>query len=336
MILRQQASLEDNPLELVEWPAPEPGQGEVRIRVSTCGVCHTELDEIEGRLMPRMPVILGHQVVGTIEKLGEGVQGVNVGDRVGVAWVHSACGRCEYCQKGEENLCPHFQATGSDAHGGYGELMTAPVAFVYPIPDTFSDAQAAPLLCAGAIGFRSLRLTKLENGQNLGLMGFGASAHLVMQLARHMYPASNVFVFARDEKGRAFAQELGAAWTGEIQAQAPAPLHAIIDTTPAWEPVVMAMQNLAPGGRLIINAIRKEDADKEALLNLHYSEHLWREKEIKSVANVTRFDVSEFLRIAAEIPIQPAVEEYSLEDANRALLELKSGHIRGAKVLKVS
>ena len=220
-------------------------------------------------------------------------------------------------------------------NGGYAELMTALAAFVHPIPENFSDAEAAPLLCAGAIGFRSLHLTGLQNGQNLGLTGFGVSAHLVMQLARHIYPKSEVFVFARSEKERHFARELGAAWAGNTTDIAPERLRAIIDTTPAWMPVIMAMKNLAPGGRLVINAIRKEEADKKALMKLDYPEHLWLEKEIKSVANVTRFDVREFLRLAAEIPIRPEVEEYSLKDANRALFEMKTGHIRNAKVLRI-
>ena len=325
------------PLVLEDQPDPNPGIGEVLIRVGACGVCHTELDEIEGRTPPpRLPIILGHQAVGRVEALGDGAAGVAVGDRVGVAWIFSACGVCAYCRRGEENLCERFRATGRDAHGGYAEKMTAPAGFVHPIPEAFTDAEAAPLLCAGAIGLRSLRLTGLEDGRSLGLTGFGASGHLVLKLVRHRFPNSPVFVFARSEAERSFARELGAAWAGDTAESPPEPLAAIIDTTPAWTPVVEALANLERGGRLVINAIRKEDADKQALLRLDYPRHLWLEKEIKSVANVTRDDVREFLRTAAEIPLKPEVREYPLEGANRALLDLKAGQARGAKVLRIA
>ena len=339
MVLRAVRPLEDDPapLEPADWPDPAPGPGEILIRVNTCGVCHTELDEIEGRTPPpRLPIILGHQVVGRVETLGEGADGFVVGDRVGVAWIFSACGACDFCKRGEENLCDQFRATGRDAPGGYAELMTVPAAFAHPVPDAFTDAEAAPMLCAGAIGFRSLRLTGLEDGQSLGLTGFGASAHLVLKLVRHRFPRTRVFVFARSEAERAFARELGALWAGDTSEPAPEKLSAVIDTTPAWWPVVEALENLERGGRLVINAIRKEDVDKEALLGLDYPRHLWLEKEIKSVANVTRYDVREFLRLAAEIPLKPEVREYPLGEANRALLELKSKEIRGAKVLRVT
>ncbi len=221
--------------------------------------------------------------------------------------------------------------------------MVAPERFVYGIPDALTDVQAAPLLCAGAVGYRSLRLVSQtrfleETGfvKRLGLTGFGASAHLVLKMVRHRFPQTQVFVFTRTEAEQAFARELGAAWAGDTDDTAPVQLDAIIDTTPVWRPVVEALRNLAPGGRLVINAIRKEDHDKRYLLNLDYPAHLWREKEIVSVANVTRQDVSEFLALAAEIPIVPEVQEYPLEDANRALAELKARQIRGAKVLKIA
>jgi alcohol dehydrogenase, propanol-preferring len=339
MVLNALGRLADNPapLRLEDLADPVPAEGEVLLDVRTCGVCHTELDEIEGRMPPpRLPLVLGHQVVGRVAALGEGAHSFRPGDRVGVAWIFSACGKCEFCRRGEENLCGQFRATGRDAHGGYAERMTVPEAFAHRIPEAFSDAEAAPLLCAGAIGYRSLRLTGLRDGQNLGLTGFGASGHLVLKMVRHRYPHSPVFVFARAEQERAFARELGAAWAGDTVETAPERLHAIIDTTPAWTPIVAALANLEPGGRLVINAIRKEDADKDALLRLDYPAHLWREKEIKSVANVARDDVREFLELAAEIPIKPEVQEYPLEDANRALVDLKSKHVRGAKVLRVA
>jgi propanol-preferring alcohol dehydrogenase len=220
--------------------------------------------------------------------------------------------------------------------GGYAEFMTVPEAFAYPIPAVFSDGEAAPLLCAGAIGYRSLCLTDLRDGQVLGLTGFGASGHLVLSLARRQFPNSPVFVFARNEKERSFARELGAAWTGDTGDEPPEKLHAVIDTTPAWRPVIQALEQLLPGGRLVVNAIRKEDGDRDWLLRLDYTRHLWLEKELKSVANVTRRDIAEFLALAAAIPLKPRFQSYPLADANRALQDLKAGRIRGAAVLAVS
>lgn len=324
------------PLRPVELPEPIPGEGEVLVRVLTCGVCHTELDEIEGRTPPPgLPVILGHQVVGTVESHGPGAGRYKTGDRVGVGWIYSACGKCRFCLSGLENLCSEFRATGRDANGGYAEYMTVPESFAYPIPGVFSDAEAAPLLCAGAIGYRSLRLSGVGDGSTLGLTGFGASAHLVLKMAAHRFPETQVYVFARSDKEREFARDLGAVWAGDTEDEPPVKLDAIIDTTPAWKPVVEAMKNLAPGGRLVINAIRKEDTDKDYLLKCDYTKHIWMEKEIKSVANVARRDVSEFLAIAAEIPIKPEIQEFPLEGANDALVELKRRKIRGAKVLRI-
>lgn len=338
MVLKSLSSFGENksPLVLEDLPDPIPKSNELLIEVSSCGVCHTEIDEIEGRTPPsHLPIVLGHQVVGRVAEVGDDLRTFRRGDRVGVAWIYSACGKCKFCLSGNENLCPRFRATGRDTNGGYAEYMTAREDFAYPIPDVFSDAQAAPLLCAGAIGYRSLRLTNLRDGGHLGLSGFGASAHLVLMIAKYRYPNSKIYVFARSEKERAFARELGAVWAGDTADPSPEKLDAIIDTTPVWKPVLEALRNLDSGGRLVINAIRKEDADKEVLRQLDYPAHLWLEKEIKSVANVTRRDVSEFLKLAAEIPIQPEVQEYPLEDANQALLELKEGKIRGAKVLRV-
>lgn len=328
---------ETNPLEAIDLPDPTPKPGEIRIRVRTCGICHTELDEIEGRTPPpTLPVVLGHQVVGIVDAVGDVANEFAVGARVGVGWIHSACGSCRHCVSGDENLCAGFTATGRDVNGGYAEYMTVPQQFAYAIPDNLNDATAAPLLCAGAIGYRSLRLTRLRDGQPLGLTGFGASGHLVLKMVRYRYPNSPVHVFARSEKERQFSMELGAAWAGDTTDRAPTKLAAIIDTTPVWKPVVEALANLDTGGRLVINAIRKEEVDKKVLLELDYPTHLWMEKEVKSVANVARRDVSEFLELAAEMGIEPEVEEYPLEDANRALTELKRGSIRGAKVLRIA
>ena len=338
MVLSQLCDLADNktPLELADLPEPVPGEREILVKVSACGVCHTELDEIEGRTPPpHLPVILGHQVVGRVEETGRKVSAFQIGDRVGVAWIYSACGKCPFCLAGQENLCPDFRATGRDANGGYAQYMTVREDFAYPVPDVFSDVEAAPLLCAGAIGYRSLRLTGLQDGKNLGLTGFGASAHLVLMMTKHKYPQSRVFVFARSAQERAFARELGAVWAGDPEEESPEKLDAIIDTTPVWKPVVEALKNLKPGGRLVINAIRKESTDQDYLLRLDYPVHLWLEKEVKSVANVTRRDVSEFLELAAAIPIKPQVQEFALEEANKALVELKMRKIRGAKVLRM-
>jgi propanol-preferring alcohol dehydrogenase len=319
-----------------EVDTPAPGPSDLLVRVTACGVCHTEIDEIEGRAAPpRLPMTPGHQVVGTVVGQGERCRRGLLQRRVGVAWIHSACGRCQWCREGRENLCPDFVACGRDAPGGYAEYMVVLEDFAHLLPDAIGDLEATPLLCAGAVGYRALRLCRLENGQTLGLTGFGASGHLVLQMARHLYPDSPVFVFARSEDEQAFARELGAAWAGATTAAPPARPDAVIDTTPAWLPVLAALEALAPGGRLVVNAIRKEAGDRDVLRMLDYDRHLWREKSLSTVANVTRRDVAECLRLGAEIPLRPHLTPYALEDANRALRELKLGQIRGAKVLQI-
>jgi alcohol dehydrogenase, propanol-preferring len=337
MILRETGPFAQHPkpLHLTEIPEPNLADGEILIKVSVCGVCHTELDEIEGRTPPpHLPVVLGHQVVGVVEA-ARAVEGMALGQRVGVAWIYSACGVCTYCRSGNENLCENFRATGRDADGGYAEYMKVQADFAHPIPASLTDARAAPLLCAGAVGYRALRLSNLRDAGNLGLTGFGASNHLILKMVRHRYPNARIFVMTRSAEEREFAISLGAMWAGGLDETPPAKLDAVIDATPVWRPVVEALKHLAPGGRLVINAIRKEDSDKEALLQLDYPSQLWMEKEIKSVANVTRQDVREFLKLAAEASIQPELQEYEMKDANRALSELKQGRIRGAKVLRV-
>jgi propanol-preferring alcohol dehydrogenase len=333
------------PLRLADVPQPVPAAGEVLLEVLTCGVCHTELDEIEGRTPPpHLPMILGHQVVGRIAALGDGISGPpvskpargwQVGDRVGVAWIGGACGTCAYCRSDRENLCPQFVATGRDRAGGYAERMTARSDFLVRIPESLDDVAAAPLLCAGAIGYRSLRLARLTDGQRLGLTGFGSSARQVLAMVRHQFPRSEVHVFARSEHEREIARSLGAAWAGETSDPPPTLLDAIIDTTPAWTPVVAALAALAPGGRLVINAIRKEPIDREILATLDYPRHLWLEKEIQSVANVTRRDVQEFLDLAGAMNLAPATEVYPLEEANQAIVELRTQHVAAAKVLRI-
>jgi alcohol dehydrogenase, propanol-preferring len=329
-------SKNSHPFHLAEMPVPVPQYQEILIKIICCGICHTELDEIEGRTPPSVyPVVPGHQIIGTVVKGGPDSKRFQSGDRVGVAWIFSACGSCDYCNTGLENLCPEFKATGRDQNGGYAEYMVIDERFAFPIPANFSDTEAAPLLCAGAIGFRSLKLTKITNGQTLGLTGFGASGHLVLKMANYIYPQSEIYVFARSRQEQDFALQLGAAWAGEITVLPPMKLQAIIDTTPVWYTIVGSLLNLKPGGRLVINAIRKEPQDQEALLQMTYQDHLWMEKEIKSVANITRSDVEEFLKLAASIPIKPSVELYPFEKANEAIMDLKHKHVKGAKVLLI-
>jgi propanol-preferring alcohol dehydrogenase len=333
MMLTATVNLDQNPspLVLVEKAKPEPGDNEVLVEVSVCGVCHTELDEIEGRTPPPiLPIVPGHEIVGKVAELGPGCRERVVGERVGIGWIHSSTGG------DDENLSAEFKATGRDVDGGYAEFVVVPETYAFPLPAEFSDAEAAPLLCAGSVGYRSLRLANIENGQVLGLTGFGGSGHLVLQMAKHLYPDTSVYVFARSATERQFALELGADWAGDTDDAPPVAPHAIIDTTPAWRPVLAGLACLRPGGRLVINAIRKEPGDVRLMATINYQEHLWMEKEVKSVANVTRRDIEEFLPLAAAIPMHVEVQNYPLERANEALRDLRAGHVRGAKVLNIS
>jgi propanol-preferring alcohol dehydrogenase len=335
MVLESMSSVEEKPLKLVDLPRPVPGRGEILVRISACGVCHTELDEIEGRVAPsRFPMILGHEIVGRVEGLGSAAKKFSKGDRVGIAWINWACGKCRFCLKDEENLCDTARWTGKDVPGGYAEYTLVSEDFAYPIPEKFADVKAAPLLCAGVIGYRALRLSGMENGRVLGLYGFGASAHIVIQVAKHEYPNGRVFVFTRPQQTehQDLARKLGADWIGATGDTSPEKLDCAIDFTPVGEPVREALRNLQKGGRVVINAIRKVAPIPE----LDYTEHLWYEKELKSVANVTRRDAQEFLPLAAEIPIVPETEEFKLEEANEALILLKEGKMRGAGVLKIA
>ena len=332
MRLHATASLDVNPapLQLEDVPDPVPAANEVLVRVSACGVCHTELDAIEGRTPPpALPVIPGHQVVGRVAVRGSAARRFEEGQRVGIGWIHESDG------SKTENISAEFRATGRDCDGGYAELMTVPERYAYPIPDEFDDIAAAPLLCAGAVGFRSLRLAGICDGDVLGLTGFGGSGHLVLQLSRYLYPSSPVYVFARSARERQFALDLGATWAGDTDDDPPQLLRAIIDTTPVWRPVIAALERLRPGGRLVINAIRKQSEDAELLSGINYEDHLWLEKEIKTVANVTARDLRDFLPIAARVPLRVETQTYRLEEANQALLELRRGDLRGAKVLDI-
>jgi len=329
MVLEEIMPVEKGPLKMIDLPDPVAGPKEILVRVSACGICHTELDEIEGRIEPRLPTIPGHEIVGEVEGLGSGVTRFKMGDRVGIAWIHSACGKCHFCRGGRENLCAEFKGTGCHAHGGYAQYTVVSEDFAYPVPERFSDSQAAPLLCAGAIGYRDLRLSGIEKGQTLGLFGFGASAHIVIQVAR--YWGCGVFVFTRSETHRNLARSLGASWTGGPEEEPPQKLHSAIDFTPVGETVPRALKVLEKGGRLVMAVIRK----RNPIPPLDYAGHLWDEKEIKSVANITREDLREFLPLAAEIPIVSEVQEFELKEANRALVLLKAGKIQGAGVLRI-
>jgi len=329
MVLKKVSAIEKEPLEMMDLPDPVPGQREILVKVSACGVCHTELDEIEGRLQPKVPIILGHEVVGRVEALGPKAKKFKLGDRVGIAWINSACGKCRFCREGNENLCLEFRGTGCHANGGYAQYTVISEDFVYPIPERFSDSEAAPLLCAGAIGYRDLRVSGIKRGETLGLFGFGASAHIVIQVAK--YWGCEVFVFTRSEEHRNLARKLGASWAGRPEDEPPKRLNGAIDFTPVGETVPHALRALEKGGRLVLAVIRK----RNPIPPLDYAEHLWDEKEIKSVANITRKDLQDFLLLAAEIPIIPEVQEFKLEEANKVLNLLKQGKIEGAGVLRM-
>jgi propanol-preferring alcohol dehydrogenase len=337
MLLQKAAPIYTKPLFLAEIPIPEPKHRQIRVKIITCGVCHTDLDESEGRLIPKLPIIPGHQIIGKVEKLGSGAGKFRLGDRVGITWINSACGKCDFCLNGKENLCSEFVGTGCDVNGGYTEYIVINEDFAYHIPDIFSDIIAPPLLCAGSVGYRALRLTGLRDGQVLGLFGFGASAHIVIQVVKHKFPNSKVFVFTRPGQieHQNMALKLGADWIGATGEKPPHKLNCAIDSTPVWKPIIEALKVIEKGGRIVINAIRKEESDKNLLLELDYPGHIWLEKEIKSAANVTRADTEEFLPLAAEIPIIPEVQEFRLEQANEALILLKQGKIQGAGVLRI-
>ena len=332
MILDGPSPIEAKPLKLADFPTPVPKDNQILVKVSVCGACHTDLDEAEGRLAPtKSPIVPGHQVVGKVIGKGKAVTRFRIGDRVGITWLFSSCGQCEFCRAGRENLCQKAEWTGKDADGGYAEFTVVGEDYAYPIPERFSDSQAAPLLCAGVIGYRTLRLAGVTDGQKVGLFGFGASAHIVIQIIKHKFPNCSVFVFTKTAQHAELAKALGAAWTGFSGDQPPVKLDKIMDFTPAGECVRDALGVLDRGGRLVINAIRKETA----VPPLDYAQYLWLEKEIKSVANVTRKDAQEFLPLAAEIPIVPTIEEFPLEQANEVLCSMKNSKLRAAAVLRV-
>jgi len=329
MVLSEFKPVEEKPLQLQEVECTVPGRGEVLIKVNYCGVCHTDLHTVEGELQAvNLPIIPGHQVVGTVEKLGEETSLFQPGDRVGVAWLYSACGRCQFCRSGRENLCLEARFTGYQVNGGYAEYLTVPENFAYELPEDYPDEQAAPLLCAGIIGYRALRLSRIKPGEKLGLFGFGASAHVTIQVAR--YWNCRVYVFSRSEKHRRQALELGACWVGNPDEVPPEKLDSAIVFAPAGEVAKKALKCIDRGGTVALAGIYMTPIPE-----IDYQEELYFEKSLKSVANATRQDGMEFLKIAAEIPVRSEVKVYPLEEANEALAGVKHSRINGAAVLKI-
>jgi propanol-preferring alcohol dehydrogenase len=330
MALGAPAPIDTRPLQLVELPDPEPGPGEIVVRVEVCGVCRTDLHVVEGDLPPRKPTVVpGHEVVGRVVRRGEGAERFEVGDRVGVAWLHASCGTCAYCLRGDENLCDAPRFTGWDVDGGYAEMVRAPEAFVYPLPEGVSSREAAPFLCAGIIGYRALRRSQVRPGEPLGLYGFGASAHLVIQIARHW--GCPVYVCTRGDRHQELARRMGARWVGPADEAPPEELRSAILFAPAGELVPPALKALDKGGTLALAGIYMTPVPP-----LHYQEHLFLERDLRSVTANTRDDGVALLRLAAEIPLHTHTEEFPMDAANEALRRLKHDQINGAAVLRVT
>lgn len=328
MILPGAAPVEDAPLQLQKIPVPVPGTAELLLEVKACGICRTDLHIIEGELPPpKSPLVPGHQIVGVVKEAGAKVTGFKVGDRVGVPWLHWACGQCYFCRRGQENLCEAARFTGYDVDGGFAEYTLVSQDFAYSLPPNFSDEQAAPLLCAGIIGYRALRLAGVGRGERLGMYGFGASAHVTIQVARHR--GNEVFVVTRGEKHRRLAESLGAQWVGGEDDSPPVKLDGAIIFAPAGPIVPQALAALRKGGTLVLAGIYMTPIPE-----MNY-QLLYHERVIRSVANYTRQDAKELLQLAGEIPIKTQIEVFPLEEANRALLTLKRDGIKGAGVLKV-
>ena len=329
MVLDQSADADTGPLQLRDVPMPEPGPGQVRVKVRICGVCRTDLHIVEGDLpLAKRPIIPGHETVGIVDKAGAGVRSVKEGDRVGIAWLQNTCRECEFCRSGRENLCATAVFSGYHMHGGYAEYALVPETFAYPIPPIFSDDEAAPLLCAGIIGYRALRLSGVQPGQRLGMYGFGASAHVTIQIAKHW--GCSVYVCSLREEHRALARELGAAWVGGATDTPPEKLHGAIVFAPAGEIVMPALRALERGGTVALAGIHMT-----AIPAIDYDRDLFGERTIRSVTANTRQDGLDLLRDAAAIPIRPRTQRFTLEEANQALQQLKAGSIKGAAVLKI-
>jgi propanol-preferring alcohol dehydrogenase len=330
MLLKAPRPIEEKPLVMAEVEKPTPGPKEIRLKILTCGICHTDLHVVEGELpSKKLSIIPGHQIVGIVESVGKKVTRFRGGDKVGVAWLNSTCGKCEFCLKGKENLCEEARFTGYDVDGGYAEYTVVSEDFAYSIPQGFSDIEAAPLLCAGVIGFRALRLSEIEKGGRLGLFGFGASAHIVIQIAKHW--GCQVYVFTRSEQHRKLARDLGAVWAGGAGDISPAKVQSAIIFAPTGTLVLDALRVLEKGGTVALAGIYMTPIPE-----MDYQEHLYYEKTVRSVANSTRKDAEDLLELAGKIPVRVEIQEFPLEEANRALLLLKQGKIQGAGVLRVS
>ncbi|UCC41369.1 MAG: zinc-dependent alcohol dehydrogenase family protein [Candidatus Aminicenantes bacterium] len=331
MMLKELAPIDSNPLELVDIPIPEPGPEEILIRNKVCGVCHTDLHTVEGELpQVKLPIIPGHEVIGIVEKRGEIASRFKEGDRVGVAWLNSACGECEFCLRGYENLCVNARFTGYSVNGGFADYMVVPEKFAYIIPERlYDDSEAAPLLCGGIVGYRALRFSEIKPGQRLGLYGFGASAHIAIQVA--LFWECEVYVFSRSEAHRALARKLGASWTGTSKDNPQTKLHSSIIFAPAGELVLDALAVLEKGGTVALAGIYMSPIPE-----MDYVKYLYQERTLRSVANATRQDGEELLRIAAEIPIRTVTQVFTLEEANNVLHLLKAGKVNGAAVLQIS
>lgn len=330
MVLKEFGPIEKEPLEYSEVPTPHAGPKDIQIQIKVCGVCHTDLHTVEGEL-PRvqLPIIPGHQIVGTVEEKGEEAERFKKGDRVGVAWLYSADETCKYCRRGNENLCKKARFTGYTVNGGYAEFITIPEKFAYPIPDGFSDQEASPLLCAGIIGYRALRLSEIQPGQRLGLYGFGASAHVAIQVAVHW--GCEVYVFSRSEEHRTLARKLGAAWTGSSKENPPNKLDSAVNFTPAGPVTLDALTHLDKGGTQALAGIYMSPIPQ-----MDYTHYLYHERTLRSVANATRKDGEELLQLAARIPIHTTTQLFSLKEANEALQLLKESKIGGAAILQIS
>ena len=328
MVLETQADPEQGPLSPRDVPLPEPAAGQVRVRVSVCAVCHTDLHIVEGDLpLHKHPVIPGHQIVGVVEALGQGARVFKEGDRVGIPWLHWTCGECGYCRRDHENLCERARFTGWDVDGGYAEYVVAPEEYAYALPQSFADENAAPLLCAGIIGYRSYRLSNARKGERLGLYGFGASAHIVLQFARRL--GNESYVFTRTPAHAELAKKLGAAWVGRAEEQPPSKLDCAIVFAPAGHIVPLALRAVRKGGTIACAGITMSPIPQ-----LDYAD-LYHERVLRSVANSTRRDAREFLSLAAEVPVRTEIELFPLEQANQAIVAMKHSRVQGAAVLRV-
>ncbi|MEM4512986.1 MAG: alcohol dehydrogenase catalytic domain-containing protein [Ignisphaera sp.] len=328
---REQREIMEEPLVIEEVPEPTINKNQLLIKVSVCGVCYTDIDIIEGRVKCSIPIIPGHQIVGKIVDIGKEAKNYSIGDRVGVAWIGLTCGNCFYCITDQENLCENFKATGCHINGGYAQYTVAFEDYTYLLPKNVDDEHVAPLLCAGAVGYRALKLLNMVDGLRLGLFGFGSSAHIIIQIARKLYPSSEIYVFTRSIHHQEHARKLGADWVGSPYEDPPRKIDRAIDFTPAGEIIGRTLEVLNRGGKIVINVIRKQTP-----IVLDYVKHMWLEKEVKTVANITRKDVTEFIRIVEKFGVDSHIQRYKFEEVNKALRDLKAAKVVGSPILKIN